>query len=56
VDSSSSGTAGGIGDPDDDHKNPVGDAVVDGARKLLGKLGSAGEKAAEHLPKKQQEE
>jgi hypothetical protein len=55
MDSSSSGAAGGIGDPDDNHDNPVGDAVVDGVRKVLNKLGSAGEKVAEHLPKKDAE-
>ncbi|MFI5691950.1 hypothetical protein ACIA58_08940 [Kribbella sp. NPDC051586] len=49
MDSSSSGA---IGDPDDNNENPVGDAVVDGVRKVLNKLGSAGQKAAEHLPKK----
>lgn len=51
MDSGFSGVAGPIGDPDDDHPNPVGDAVVKGVRKVLNKLGSAGEKAAEHLPK-----
>lgn len=39
-----------IGDPDDDHPNPVGDAVVRGARSVLNKLGPAGQKIAEHLP------
>ncbi|MEV4595824.1 hypothetical protein AB0K15_00305 [Amycolatopsis sp. NPDC049253] len=52
MDSGSSGVAGGIGDPDDDHPNPVGDAVVSGVRTVLGKLGPAGKKAADQLPKK----
>ena len=56
MDSSSSGSAGSIGDPDDNHPNPVGDAVVDGVRHVLSKLGPAGEKVAEHLPEKDQEE
>ncbi|WP_329005045.1 hypothetical protein OHA18_16845 [Kribbella sp. NBC_00709] len=50
MDSSSSGA---IGDPDDNNANPVGDAVVDGVRKVLNKLGTAGQKTAEHLPKKE---
>ena len=49
MDSSSSGA---IGDPDDTNDNPVGDAVVDGVRKALNKLGPAGQKAASHLPEK----
>ncbi|WP_326567469.1 hypothetical protein VSH64_37400 [Amycolatopsis rhabdoformis] len=52
MDSGSSGAASGIGDPDDDHPNPVGDAVVSGVRSVLGKLGPAGKKAADQLPKK----
>jgi|EndMetStandDraft_8_1072994.scaffolds.fasta_scaffold529684_1 hypothetical protein len=50
MDSGSSGTAGSIGDPDDDHPNLVGDTVVMGVRKILNRLGPVGEKAAEHLP------
>ena len=50
MDSGSSGAAGSIGDPDDDHPNPVGNTVVKGVRKVLNKLGPLGEKAAEHLP------
>ncbi|GLY88502.1 hypothetical protein [Actinoallomurus iriomotensis] len=53
MDSSSSGAAGSVGDPDDEHPNPVGDAVVKGVRKVLNKFGPAGEKAAEHLPDEQ---
>ncbi|MEU4669780.1 hypothetical protein AB0F91_17800 [Amycolatopsis sp. NPDC023774] len=52
LDSGSSGVAGGIGDPDDDHPNPVGDAVVSGVRTVLDKLGPVGKKAADQLPKK----
>jgi hypothetical protein len=40
----------GIGDPDDDHPNPVGDAVVKGVRSLLRRLGPAGRRAAASLP------
>ena len=50
MDSGSSGAAGSIGDPDDDHPNPVGDIVVTGVRRVLNKLGPAGENAAKHLP------
>jgi hypothetical protein len=50
MDAGSSGAAGAIGDPDDDHSNPVGDAVVKGARAVLSRLGVVGEKAARHLP------
>lgn len=56
MDSGSSGTAGSTGDPDDNHANPVGDAVVDGVRAVLNKLGPAGEKVAQHLPQKEQDE
>ncbi|QRP45982.1 hypothetical protein [Amycolatopsis sp. FDAARGOS 1241] len=55
MDSGSSGAAGGIGDPDDDHPNHVGDAVVSGVRSVLNKLGPAGKKAADQLPKKKDE-
>jgi len=50
MDSGSSGAAGSIGDPDDDHPNPVGDTVVKGVRKVLNRLGLAGKTVAEHLP------
>ena len=50
MDSGSSGAAGSIGDPDEDHPNPVGDTMVKVVRKVLNRLGPLGEKAAEHLP------
>lgn len=56
MDSGSSGAAGSVGDPDDDHPNPVGDAVVKGVRNVLNKFGSAGQKAAEHLPEEKKRE
>lgn len=42
----------GIGDPDDDHPNPVGDAVVNGARAVLERLGPLGRKVAAQLPER----
>ncbi|MGP4019501.1 hypothetical protein [Saccharopolyspora sp. 5N708] len=51
MDSGSSGASSSIGDPDDDHPNPVGDAVVKGVRAVLNKVGPVGKKAAKHLPK-----
>ena len=47
-----SGSAGAIGDPDDDHPNAVGDAVLRGLRSVLGKLGSVGDRIAAVLPRK----
>lgn len=55
MNSGSSGAASSIGDPDDDHPNPIGDAVVSGVRTVLEKLGPVGRKTAELLPKKEEE-
>ena len=49
MDAGGSGTPGGYGDPDDDHPNPVGDAVLGLLRAVLGRLGRVGSSLAERL-------
>lgn len=50
MDSGSSGLAAGIGDPDDDHPNPVGDKVIAVLRRILTALGPLGQRLAGGLP------